>query len=264
MTAQHPFADDSHPAQPEVLLVDDDEVNLLLTALALRERGFKMTEVGSGEQALQMLRDWTPDIVVLDAMMPGLDGFDTCRRAAPPARVRERARADADRAGRRRVDHACLRGRRDRLLRQVHAVEPAGRPAALPAARLAHADRARAQQEQAGARAGPGAHGQLRLAAPRSADPTGLLLSPEALRVFGLGPAGAGSVCARCCAWCRTTTGAAFLRMLHEALRHALGAGHRRARSRCSTAASASSTSRPSPSSTSMGTASATPASCRT
>ena len=62
-----------------VLLVDDDEVTLLLTTMALRERGFEVTEVRSGEQALALLADWMPDIIVLDAMMPGLDGFDTCR-----------------------------------------------------------------------------------------------------------------------------------------------------------------------------------------
>ncbi len=65
-------------AQPEVLLVDDDEVNLLLTALALRERGFRLTEADSGERALELLREHTPDIIVLDALMPGLDGFATC------------------------------------------------------------------------------------------------------------------------------------------------------------------------------------------
>ena len=79
MTPTHTFSDDSLPAQPEVLLVDDDEVNLLLIALALRERGFRIIEAGSGERALAMLAELTPDIIVLDAMMPGLDGFDTCR-----------------------------------------------------------------------------------------------------------------------------------------------------------------------------------------
>ena len=63
---------------PRILLVDDDEVVLLLTALALRERGFFVTEAQSGEQALQVLSQWSPDIIVLDAMMPGLDGFATC------------------------------------------------------------------------------------------------------------------------------------------------------------------------------------------
>ncbi|MEY8878182.1 MAG: putative bifunctional diguanylate cyclase/phosphodiesterase [Leptothrix sp. (in: b-proteobacteria)] len=64
--------------QPRILLVDDDEINLLLTASALRERGFAVTEACSGERALRLLGDWTPDLIVLDALMPGLDGFQTC------------------------------------------------------------------------------------------------------------------------------------------------------------------------------------------
>ncbi len=67
------------PEQPRVLLVDDDEVNLLLTSVALRERGFSITEATSGERAIRILADWLPDVVVLDALMPGLDGFQTCR-----------------------------------------------------------------------------------------------------------------------------------------------------------------------------------------
>ncbi|WP_298831616.1 EAL domain-containing protein [uncultured Piscinibacter sp.] len=71
--------EDDLPGQPKVLLVDDDEVNLLLTSIALRERGFDITEATGGEQAIRMLTDWLPDVVVLDALMPGLDGFETCR-----------------------------------------------------------------------------------------------------------------------------------------------------------------------------------------
>jgi PleD family two-component response regulator len=73
------LGDDDLPRQPKVLLVDDDEVNLLLTSIALRERGFAITEATGGEQALRMLAEWLPDVVVLDAMMPGMDGFETCR-----------------------------------------------------------------------------------------------------------------------------------------------------------------------------------------
>ena len=80
MTPTLPAADEATAKPPEVLLVDDDEVNLLLTAVALRERGFHITECSGGEAALQLLADWAPDIIVLDAMMPGLDGFATCRR----------------------------------------------------------------------------------------------------------------------------------------------------------------------------------------
>src|SRR5882724_2560742 len=78
MTFAGASADDL-PALPKILLVDDDEVNLLLTAMALRERGFVITEATSGEAALRTLIDWLPDVVVLDALMPGLDGFQTCQ-----------------------------------------------------------------------------------------------------------------------------------------------------------------------------------------
>src|SRR4030095_4377682 len=64
---------------PRVLLVDDDEVNLLLTSVALQDQGFDVIEAPGGEQAIRVLADWLPDIVVLDAVMPGLDGFETCR-----------------------------------------------------------------------------------------------------------------------------------------------------------------------------------------
>ena len=79
MTLTYAFAADDAPERPKVLLVDDDDVTLLLTAVALRERGFEVIEAGSGEEALSCLNDWAPDIVVLDAVMPGLDGFATCR-----------------------------------------------------------------------------------------------------------------------------------------------------------------------------------------
>ena len=79
MNASVALGDEDPLGQPRVLLVDDDEVNLLLTSIALRERGFSITEATSGERAIQVLADWLPDVVVLDAMMPGMDGFQTCR-----------------------------------------------------------------------------------------------------------------------------------------------------------------------------------------
>jgi predicted signal transduction protein with EAL and GGDEF domain/DNA-binding response OmpR family regulator len=78
--------DDPHADErPRVLLVDDDEVNLMLTSVALRERGFEVIEVSSGAAALQRLDELSPDMVVLDALMPEMDGFATCQalRARP-------------------------------------------------------------------------------------------------------------------------------------------------------------------------------------
>ena len=73
------YAEDHARDHPRVLLVDDDEVTQMLVALALGERGFVVRCVGSGEAALEALSDGLPDVIVLDAVMPGQDGFDTCR-----------------------------------------------------------------------------------------------------------------------------------------------------------------------------------------
>jgi len=85
LSSRADLAADESIDTPRVLLVDDDEVNLLLTSIALRERGFLVTEAISGERALRLLTEFTPDVIVLDALMPGLDGFATCRelRALP-------------------------------------------------------------------------------------------------------------------------------------------------------------------------------------
>lgn len=64
--------------QAKVLLVDDDEVTLLLCSIALRERGFQVMEASSGAKALQSLADYLPDVVVIDALMPDMDGFQMC------------------------------------------------------------------------------------------------------------------------------------------------------------------------------------------
>ncbi|KAB0581072.1 EAL domain-containing protein [Ideonella dechloratans] len=64
--------------RPKVLLVDDDEVNLMLVSAALSKHGFDVTEASSGDEALRILGGWIQDLVVLDARMPGLDGFETC------------------------------------------------------------------------------------------------------------------------------------------------------------------------------------------
>ncbi|MBL8511070.1 MAG: response regulator, partial [Betaproteobacteria bacterium] len=60
------------------LLVDDDGVTRLLTQAALTEQGFIVTEADSGLAAFEAFKQCRPDVVLLDALMPGIDGFETC------------------------------------------------------------------------------------------------------------------------------------------------------------------------------------------
>ena len=63
-----------------ILLVDDDPVARVLTASVLESHGLDVVDVESGEHAIARFESVAPHCVVLDALMPGLDGFDTCRR----------------------------------------------------------------------------------------------------------------------------------------------------------------------------------------
>lgn len=63
-----------------ILAVDDDLKILKILQHTLNKEGFKVTTASSGEEALQIARQTFPDLVLLDIMMPGLDGFETFQR----------------------------------------------------------------------------------------------------------------------------------------------------------------------------------------
>lgn len=63
------------------LLIVDDEDNLRsMLAAALRHHGFQVSTATNGREALDMIPEQRPDMVLLDVMMPDLDGFEVCRR----------------------------------------------------------------------------------------------------------------------------------------------------------------------------------------
>jgi adenylate cyclase len=66
--------------EPTVLVVDDVPQNTRLLDAVLTPRGYHVLTAGSGEDALGMLAEHQPDLVLLDILMPGLDGYQVCRR----------------------------------------------------------------------------------------------------------------------------------------------------------------------------------------
>ena len=63
-----------------ILLVDDDPMILKFTSANLRARGYEVSMAEDGESALKMVRESAPDLVILDILMPEMDGFEVCRR----------------------------------------------------------------------------------------------------------------------------------------------------------------------------------------
>jgi two-component system, OmpR family, alkaline phosphatase synthesis response regulator PhoP len=71
-----------------ILVVDDEREILELVTYNLTKEGYRVTAVGSGEEALVATRTGAPDLVVLDLMLPGVDGLDVCRRLKGDAKTR--------------------------------------------------------------------------------------------------------------------------------------------------------------------------------
>jgi len=63
-----------------ILVVDDTITNLEIISDALTNAGFFVATARNGEKALQQIQDKLPDLILLDVMMPGIDGFETCKK----------------------------------------------------------------------------------------------------------------------------------------------------------------------------------------
>ncbi|MFZ6874751.1 response regulator [Undibacterium sp. Di27W] len=67
-------------ADYRILIVDDTPPNIGLLYAALQQAGYQIYAATSGAQALLIAHEIRPDLILLDVMMPGMDGFETCRR----------------------------------------------------------------------------------------------------------------------------------------------------------------------------------------
>lgn len=66
---------------PTLLIIDDDEMSQRLLNRVLSPE-FKLIKASEGEEGIRLARKWLPDLILLDILMPGIDGFDTFRRLA--------------------------------------------------------------------------------------------------------------------------------------------------------------------------------------
>jgi CheY-like chemotaxis protein len=69
-----------------ILIVDDTPANLGVLVETLGAAGYQLMVAEDGEEALAQTAQTQPDLILLDVMMPGIDGFETCRRLKARAR----------------------------------------------------------------------------------------------------------------------------------------------------------------------------------
>ena len=70
-----------------VLVVEDNEKNMKLFRDVLQATGYRTLEADSGEHALELAAQHAPDLVLMDAQLPGIDGFEALRRLRADART---------------------------------------------------------------------------------------------------------------------------------------------------------------------------------
>ncbi|PRX28175.1 PAS domain S-box-containing protein [Paraburkholderia sp. BL18I3N2] len=75
--------------RPTILIADDTPANFGVVVESLTDRGFRVLVALDGEEALERALFSQPDLILLDVKMPGIDGFETCRRLKADARTRD-------------------------------------------------------------------------------------------------------------------------------------------------------------------------------
>jgi len=70
----------SRDGNRRILVVDDVATNVRLLSGYLSREGYRVSVASDGEEALRSIEQLQPDLILLDVMMPGIDGFETCRR----------------------------------------------------------------------------------------------------------------------------------------------------------------------------------------
>ena len=65
---------------PKILVVDDEKTIVKGLKFALEREHYEVLAAYDGEEALRLFEEEAPDLIVLDLMLPGIDGFEVCRR----------------------------------------------------------------------------------------------------------------------------------------------------------------------------------------
>ncbi len=101
-----------------VLIVEDDQFFSGLVAQKLNQAGFEVLLAGGGEEALNVLKEKTPSLIILDLMMPGMDGFEVLSRIKKEEKTKEIPTVVLSNLGQRdEVDRAISLGADDFLIK---------------------------------------------------------------------------------------------------------------------------------------------------
>jgi DNA-binding response OmpR family regulator len=74
---------------PRILIVDDEPNIVLALELLMKREGYEIRTVGDGERAVEAVETFRPDLILLDVMMPRMDGYEVCQRIRADATLKD-------------------------------------------------------------------------------------------------------------------------------------------------------------------------------
>ncbi len=80
---------DQKEKKHHILIVDDTSKNIQVLANVLKQKNYQISAAKNGHQALELVQERTPDLILLDIMMPEMDGFETCQRLKEDIKTRD-------------------------------------------------------------------------------------------------------------------------------------------------------------------------------
>ena len=99
----------------KIMAVDDETNILLIIKLLLQREGFEVVTVKGGQECLDRLVEVEPDLILMDVMMPGLNGWETCKRIKENEKTRTipvlmLTVRTSDKSKKKSLDYACADG----------------------------------------------------------------------------------------------------------------------------------------------------------
>src|SRR5437763_17215469 len=76
-------------AKRNILVVDDERQITRVLKTALSSRGYSIRTATDGDEALHIMQDWSPDIVITDLRMPNMDGLELCKTIRAKSQIHE-------------------------------------------------------------------------------------------------------------------------------------------------------------------------------
>jgi CheY-like chemotaxis protein len=104
----------------KILFIEDEADQIMMISLRLEKNGYEVIASMSGEEGVKMAEREKPDLILVDVLMPGIDGFEVCRRLRKNSATKNIPIISTTAAGMDDIEHQCLSAGADDCVRKPY------------------------------------------------------------------------------------------------------------------------------------------------